>query len=282
MIRNLVATLALVMLAAPAWGQDVASEELFGRGVHAYHSGTMQESYDLLSRAVEAGSVDPRAYYFRGLAALSMGMEDAAHEDFSVGAEMEAADATTRYTVDASLERVQGRTRLQLERYRTAGRANARNRRLDEIRSRYGELRESDKSYLFRNPNPAPSSARDPFQVEPGDINPGKPQDPAPEPEAEQPTTQAPPATQPPRVANRPMPEPPVVEKPAVEPPAPAEPPVPAGGDAPGRTGRFLRLLGAPLVGAAQDVSEQVQESVPNPIGPAGAAPAEFPQDPDN
>lgn len=93
----------------------------FGGGVHSYFAGDYLRAYDDLSMAIEGGSQDPRAWYFRGLAALKLGRFDEAEADFSAGAAHEIAGAGA-WPVNRSLERVQGSDRLQLERHRTQAR----------------------------------------------------------------------------------------------------------------------------------------------------------------
>jgi mono/diheme cytochrome c family protein len=52
----------------------------YGAGVHAYYDGNYQTAYDALTAAIEAGTLDPRAYYFRGLTALKLGrLDEATH-----------------------------------------------------------------------------------------------------------------------------------------------------------------------------------------------------------
>lgn len=93
----------------------------YGSGVHSYFAGDYQRAYEELSQAIEGGTKDPRAWYYRGLAALKLGRTDEAEADFSAGASHEA-DGTGAWPVARSLERVQGCDRLKLERHRTRAR----------------------------------------------------------------------------------------------------------------------------------------------------------------
>lgn len=103
-------------------GQDNAIlASAYGKGVHAYHSGDFQRSYDELTNAIEAGAQDPRSFYFRGLSALRLGRPDDANADFQAGADAEAA-ARGNWPVGRSLERIQGEPRLILEKYRRQAR----------------------------------------------------------------------------------------------------------------------------------------------------------------
>ena len=66
---------------------------------------------DPLTEAIAAGSGDPRALYFRGLAARRMGRIDEAEADFSQAATLEASGLGA-WPVSRTLERVQGADRL--------------------------------------------------------------------------------------------------------------------------------------------------------------------------
>ena len=110
-----------VLLTGRADADEPAVAAMYGSGVHAYYAGGYQQSFDSLSRVIRIGTADPRAYYFRGLAALRMGRRDEAVADFTKGAELEA-DGWSMRTVSRSLERVQGTDRLLLERSRNGAR----------------------------------------------------------------------------------------------------------------------------------------------------------------
>ncbi|NBW86288.1 MAG: hypothetical protein EBR23_05555 [Planctomycetia bacterium] len=131
------AGLACGPLAAQPSVDSVPMQAIYGVGVHSFFAGQLGRSYDDLTNAIEAGSRDPRVYYFRGLAALRMGRTDEAEADFTKGAELEA-DPQRLMAVDVarSLERVQGPDRLQLERHRTRARlvSQQQNRRASQRR----------------------------------------------------------------------------------------------------------------------------------------------------
>jgi hypothetical protein len=120
-----------VGLAAPLAGAGVRADltsveeqaiaSTYGSGVHAYFAGDFARSYEILSQAIEAGTADPRAWYFRGLAALKLGRTDEAEADFAAGSKHESEN-TGAWGVARSLERVQGCDRAKLERYRVRAR----------------------------------------------------------------------------------------------------------------------------------------------------------------
>ena len=137
LVMAVLAGLAGGRLAAQPSVDSVPTQAVYGAGVHSFFAGQLGRSYDDLTNAIEAGSRDPRVYYFRGLAALRMGRTDEAEADFTKGAELEA-DPERLMAVDVarSLERVQGPDRLQLERHRTRARlvSQQQNRRASQRR----------------------------------------------------------------------------------------------------------------------------------------------------
>gem|GEM_PF-451713 len=133
--------------AVRAAGEQFAMTASYGSGVHAYYSGKYQQSYEDFSVAVEAGSLDPRVFYFRGLAALKLGRSDEAQADFSEGAKQEAAGWSGR-PVSRSLERVQGPDRLRLEQYRVRARVVAIKRDKEAGQRRYSEFNDAAPNVL--------------------------------------------------------------------------------------------------------------------------------------
>ncbi len=127
--------------------EDAAIARAFGNGVHAYYGGDYQAAYDNLSEALAAGSRDPRALYFRGLAARRMGRIDEAEADFWKAARIEA-DALGDWPVSRTLERVQGPDRLALERHRVKSRLEVLQERKDAAARRYSQIESVQDSYL--------------------------------------------------------------------------------------------------------------------------------------
>lgn len=143
---------------------SLALASAYGSGVHAYFSGNYERSYDDLSNAIEAGSLDPRAYYFRGLAALKLGRSDEAEADFAQGSTQETEGAGA-WPVSRSLERVQGPERLQLERHRMRARVAALQRQRDAVRQRYSQIEDAQVDVLRRRRpvDERPMDAESPF-----------------------------------------------------------------------------------------------------------------------
>ena len=157
--RGMVASAAVAFSFAVAGGPGLAAgltgnEQLdlrnaIGAGMHSFYSGDFVRAYEDLTAAVEAGTADPLAYYFRGLTALRLGRTDEAEADFSKGAEKEAADGGVR-RVSRTLERVQGVDRLTLERYRARARMAGLHRDRAAAGRRYSEIEEAQPEVLRR------------------------------------------------------------------------------------------------------------------------------------
>jgi hypothetical protein len=138
--------------------QDAVLSEFYGSGVHQYFAGNYAQASSDLTASIEGGSKDPRAYYFRGLAALRLGWQQNAAADFRAGAALESADINQFYPVGKSLERVQGSARMSLERYRAVARAEAHQRQERRNAIRY-EQRKRAEAQVLRAPGPTPPAA---------------------------------------------------------------------------------------------------------------------------
>jgi hypothetical protein len=156
-------TAATLCLAATAHAQltsdSLALANAYGTGVHAFYSGDLDRSISDLTAAIDGGTADPRAWYFRGLAAWRLGRFDEAEADFREGAEREASTVGS-WPVSRSLERVQGTERLRLERYRTRARVAALERDRALIRRRYVEIEDAQPEVL-RQRRPLPATPAD-------------------------------------------------------------------------------------------------------------------------
>lgn len=106
---------------------------LYGEGMKAYYAGQYSQAHETFSQAIEAGSKDPRCFYFRGLSNLRLGRGPDAGLDFQKGAAIEAVDFDVFFNVSGALERIQGTDRLTLERFRAEGRKNAQ-KEIEKIR----------------------------------------------------------------------------------------------------------------------------------------------------
>jgi len=130
--------------------EPLAVAASYGAGVHAYYNGNYQVAYDALTASIEAGTLDPRAYYYRGLASIKLGkIDDEINGDFAEGANRESM-GRGGISVSRSLERVQGRDRQRLEQYRQRARVAAVQRDEAAIRQRYIGVQEAAPDVLRR------------------------------------------------------------------------------------------------------------------------------------
>lgn len=141
------AVVAVAVSAAQPTIESLPLAAAYGDGVHAYFAGDFDRAYEDLSQAIEAGTTDPRAYYFRGLAALRQGRSDEAEADFTEGATRESAGLGA-WPVARSLERIQGPDRLRLERHRTRARVALLQRQRAEELERYSQIEAAQPDVL--------------------------------------------------------------------------------------------------------------------------------------
>ncbi len=140
--------------------------DLYGQGVHAYYCQQHSQAHDHLSAAINHGIQDPRAFYFRGMVAHSMGRPHEAETDWEQGARLEARGKNVG-SIGRSLSRFQGSGRLKLEEIRQKAKlqylseASMRSQqRFGEIQSLQGDvLRSAPLSGGQRTPPPLPSTA---------------------------------------------------------------------------------------------------------------------------
>lgn len=304
MVRFLAASAlaaAFLSLAAPhAPAQEGAElDDLYGRGVHAYFSRDSFRAVDLLNQAIEHGSQDPRAYYFRGLALRNLGREEDAKLDFATGAKLEATGEDLIGKVSRSLERVQGPLRLQIESTRKLARLKARNERLAREEQRYGRIEATDRETL-RRPARAPEGVRpraplsappaseesDPFADEPAPepgptprpapapapaTPPATTEDPfseSPEPPPE-PRTPAPAPATPAPATPAPAPAPPAADDPFADDAPPAPEPNPAPAPAPKKTEEPEGEAPEPAPEKTEEPEGEAPEPAPAPEAPA-------------
>ena len=139
-----------------------------------------------------------------------------------MGAKLETADVNQFYPVGKALERVQGSSRMTIERYRTVARAEAFERQQRRDINRYEQQRRAEAEVL-RNPAFAPSVPAVPAPIG-GAAAPGKVVPPPPQPEEDLfNDEEKAPAKRPPPPAEEPADEMPGVDLPADEPAADAK-----------------------------------------------------------
>jgi len=177
------------VLNMPSTGQEGIVSQLYGNGVHAYFAGQYEEAYEFFSSAIQAGTRDPRIYYFRGLTYLKLGRPEEAQQDFVKGAELETADVNQLYPIGRALQRVQGKHRLMLEQYREEARLTAWNRQRAAEKARYQGLRQRVQEGLRQQAEGAKLPPSPPPPIEAPSVPPEKP---SPPPFAEQPAEKLP------------------------------------------------------------------------------------------
>ena len=98
----------LAWLSTTATASSQQSSELsllYGRGVHSYFANQTSQAEQQFTAVIDAGSTDPRVYYFRGMARLRMGLQEEAQNDMHAGAIFEARRPGDRVTISKSLQR---------------------------------------------------------------------------------------------------------------------------------------------------------------------------------
>ena len=115
-------------------------DEMYGQAVHSYFRGDSMLASDLLTEVIDAGSLDPRAFFFRGLT-QSYGGADMNNPDFERGAQLEI-EGKKVVNIGKALERVQGPVRIAIEKARAKARLASRARQLEIQRTRYEEMQQ--------------------------------------------------------------------------------------------------------------------------------------------
>jgi hypothetical protein len=143
-------------ISAPAFAQDIY-EQYYGSGVHAYFAGNYERASELFNELIDAGSQDPRVHYFRGLTQMQTqgSMIEIGLADFEQAAQLEVSGKRS-VDVSKALSRIQGPTRIAIERMRAKARFAAKSLQADAI------LR-SGASGMMNPVDPTAPRAADPF-----------------------------------------------------------------------------------------------------------------------
>ena len=125
------------------------SDIIYGRGVHAFFDRDYEGAVTILLQAKEIGSIDPRPFYFLGLAYLRQNETELADQFFKQAAELEFSGRAARdYGVSEALRRIQGEERLRIERIRSEERTNAQIRAQQFLEARYGREGAADRDTI--------------------------------------------------------------------------------------------------------------------------------------
>ena len=131
------------------------SDYIYGKGVHAFFDRNYEDALNILSRAEEIKSLDPRPYYFLGLAHLRQKRTEQADLYFKKAAQLEYSRVALRdYAVAESLRRIQGTERLRIENIRTEERTAARIKNQIVQEARYGTENAAARNALFQSLQP--------------------------------------------------------------------------------------------------------------------------------
>ena len=118
---------------------ESTATQLYGRGTYAFNAGQYADAIAAFDQMEQAATDDPRVFFFRGLSHLRSGNEAAAATDFQTASKMELTVSGRSYSVPKALERIQGRDRILIERYRRAAKkaweADQNKRRQDEFQT---------------------------------------------------------------------------------------------------------------------------------------------------
>jgi hypothetical protein len=150
---------SVAFFASAARADDSAVDRLYGEGVHAYFANDVTAAHKHLEASIAAGNRDPRCFYYRGLAAWKLGKADAAKADFRQGATLEAQSPDLSTMINRSMQRVQGTTRLSIEKFRSDAQLAALAARKQRDTARYGTARASAIAELEKQA--AGSAAKD-------------------------------------------------------------------------------------------------------------------------
>lgn len=136
-----------------ASAQNAVLADMYGRGVHAYYNGNTTAAAEYLTMAIDNGIQDPRAFYFRGIVAMSTGNSYQAKADWQQGAELEARGQIIG-SIGRSLARFQGSDRLQLEEIRQQAKLQYLAQSTARSKQRYGEISAAEDRVLQSVPAP--------------------------------------------------------------------------------------------------------------------------------
>ena len=130
----LLVMLATLLVTSSVSGQDPL-DEMYGQAVHAFFRGDLEHAEELLTEVIDAGSMDPRAFYFRGLCQPCC----AGSSDFETAARLEI-EGKRVVNVGKALERIQGGCRVEIEKARTRARLSSRAQLMEIQRSKYEQM----------------------------------------------------------------------------------------------------------------------------------------------
>ncbi|QDV56746.1 hypothetical protein [Rosistilla oblonga] len=151
---------------SPSQAQSPVLAELYGRGVHAYYCGDLIDAHRYLSMAIDNGSRDPRAHYFRGVVNAATGRQLEAEADWQLGAQLEI-QGEYGAGIGRALQRVQGPVRMEMENIRQLARLEYRANQSAKNQARYNDLKAAEGEVLRGNKPAAPAAPAAPAPAAP-------------------------------------------------------------------------------------------------------------------
>lgn len=149
-------TLAAALWASAAVAQSSSAlTAVYGRGVHAYFAGNSTQAEQHFTEVIQAGSSDPRPYYFRAVLRLQQGRQFEAENDMRIGAAYEARNPGVQHAIGRALQRVQGPSRRTLEKFRRQAKLDRVQQGRQQNLQRYENLRQRAPN-LLRQPAAIP------------------------------------------------------------------------------------------------------------------------------
>lgn len=140
-VSMLCIAIGFALAATPALAQSsTALTAVYGRGVHAYFAGNTSAAEQYFTEVIQAGSTDPRPYYFRGVLRLRQGRQFEAENDMRIGAAYEARNPGVQNSIGRALQRVQGPSRRTLEKFRRQARLDRVQQGRQRTQLRYEQL----------------------------------------------------------------------------------------------------------------------------------------------
>lgn len=140
-VSMLCVAIGFALAATPASAQSsTALTAVYGRGVHAYFAGNTSAAEQYFTEVIQAGSTDPRPYYFRGVLRLRQGRQFEAENDMRIGAAYEARNPGVQNSIGRALQRVQGPSRRTLEKFRRQARLDRVQQGRQRTQLRYEQL----------------------------------------------------------------------------------------------------------------------------------------------
>ena len=137
------------MLVATTFVIAEESDQVYGKGVHAFFDRDYEGAVTILLQIEDIKSDDPRPYYFLGLAYLRQKKTEEADQCFKKAAQLEYSGRALRdYAVSESLRRIQGEERLRIEKIRSDELTNARVREQQLREARYGSENAADRNAI--------------------------------------------------------------------------------------------------------------------------------------